>query len=590
MQGPHRPLVDARFRRPPRSRAAPARTRLDPGGAHTQTSLLNDANALTAPAALARWHPMTDTPRWTRAFAPGSVGASRSGSRSRRGCSGSARTPSRDRRRQRARRQLPHAGARPLDRTTAPARQPRDALPRDELPPRPWRTGAPRLFDARGPAHAFVEEDTPWYARTAPYCGRGLAPRAVRTRRSLAHPEFPELVALLLSEDTIRIVESGTLWTDSILNVMPSSIVSTGIIANNVTVTLAAYCVGVIFGLGTFYLIALNGLMIGGLSVFHGAARPRLPAVRVHGGPRPGRTHDDLPRRRRGRRARRCTGAAARTHARGILPARRLEDFALHDLLRVLLVGCGLIEGFISAEPSYPFTSRAVIGIASWLIAISAATGLLYRRNGRHGAGSDAPSRAHPVVSHEHRFLELRGISQRDRCAELTQRRCACAQPRDLLAGCERSVGIEPAARLAPCNSKNSDSPARRRPADACLQQAHGLAELAVAADVVEVQHQNDARVLAAERERTHRGGQRIALARQGRGRGQAGSKATDGGHAVARREAEQRHVGKRHEAHPILVLHRVLREAAGGVHVVAEGGSGDRSCRHSCDRRRASA
>jgi hypothetical protein len=53
----------------------------------------------------------------------------------------------------------------------------------------------------------------------------------------------------------------------------------------------------------------------------------------------------------------------------------------------VLLVGCGLIEGFISAEPSYPFASRAVIGIASWLIAISAATGLLYRRNGAAAPG-----------------------------------------------------------------------------------------------------------------------------------------------------------------------------------------------------------
>ena len=102
-------------------------------------------------------------------------------------------------------------------------------------------------------------------------------------------------------------------------------------------------------------------------------------------------------------------------------------------------------------------------------------------------------------------------------------------------------------------------------------EQAHGLAELAVTADVVEVQHEDDERALAAERERAHGGGQRIALARQGRGRGKSVAQATDRGHAVARREAEQRHVGEGHEAHAILVLHRVLREAAGGIHVVAE-------------------
>ena len=191
---------------------------------------------------------------------------------------------------------------------------------------------------------------------------------------------FPELVALLLPEKTIRAVEAGRLWTESVLNVVPSSIVSTGIISNNITVTLAAYCVGVIFGLGTFYIIATNGLMIGGLYAFtaqhdlgfrlfefttaHGPVE--LTAVCLAGAA--GAALGDALVRPRGRsRAESFRQAVSRTSRYLIFVA-------------ILLVGCGLIEGFISAEAGYPFASRAVIGVASWVITICAATGLLYRR------------------------------------------------------------------------------------------------------------------------------------------------------------------------------------------------------------------
>lgn len=191
---------------------------------------------------------------------------------------------------------------------------------------------------------------------------------------------FPELVALLLSEPTIRAVESGNLWTDSVLNVVPSSIASTGIISNNITVTLTAYCVGVIFGLGTFYIIVTNGLMIGGLYAFtaqHDLGFRLFEFTAAHGpveltticlaGAAGAALGDALVRPRGRSRAESFRHAVSRT-------SRYLVFCAL------LLVGCGLIEGYISAEPSYPFASRAVIGIASWTIAICAATGLLYQR------------------------------------------------------------------------------------------------------------------------------------------------------------------------------------------------------------------
>lgn len=191
---------------------------------------------------------------------------------------------------------------------------------------------------------------------------------------------YPELVALLLPEPTIRSVEAGRLWTDSILNVVPSSIVSTDIISNNITVSLAAYCVGVIFGLGTFYIIATNGLMIGGLYAFtarHDLGIGLLEFTAAHGpveltaiclaGAAGFALGDALARPRGRTRAESFRLAVSRT-------SRYLVFVAL------LLVGCGLIEGYISADPGYPFVNRVVIGVSAWVIAACAATGVLYRR------------------------------------------------------------------------------------------------------------------------------------------------------------------------------------------------------------------
>ncbi|MGR9052696.1 MAG: stage II sporulation protein M, partial [Gammaproteobacteria bacterium] len=75
----------------------------------------------------------------------------------------------------------------------------------------------------------------------------------------------PELVALFASSEMINHVESGRLWTDDMLNIMPSSILSFGIIANNATVSLFAFALGALYGLGTLYVIVLNGVMLGGI-------------------------------------------------------------------------------------------------------------------------------------------------------------------------------------------------------------------------------------------------------------------------------------------------------------------------------------
>lgn len=197
---------------------------------------------------------------------------------------------------------------------------------------------------------------------------------------------YPELVALIASEEMIGIVESGELWTDGMLNIVPSSVLSVGILANNITVSLVAYGVGIIFGLGTFYLITLNGLMIGGIFAFthqHNLSLRLLEFVAAHGpveltticlaGAAGAALGEALIRPRGASRAESFRHAVSRT-------SRYLVFCAL------LLIVCGFIEGYISPNPTFPLASRAVIGLAWWMIAFMAMTGALYRSHTRRRA------------------------------------------------------------------------------------------------------------------------------------------------------------------------------------------------------------
>ena len=51
----------------------------------------------------------------------------------------------------------------------------------------------------------------------------------------------------------IATVERGELWTDGLLNVTPSAVLSVDILTNNIIVSFFAFASGIIFGLGTFY-------------------------------------------------------------------------------------------------------------------------------------------------------------------------------------------------------------------------------------------------------------------------------------------------------------------------------------------------
>ena len=191
---------------------------------------------------------------------------------------------------------------------------------------------------------------------------------------------YPELIGLLAAENMINGVEAGRLWTEGMLNVVPSSVVSVGILANNIAVSLAAFVVGIFFGLGTFYLIALNGLMLGGIFAFthqHGMAGELLKFVTAHGvvelsviclaGAAGMMLGESLIRPTHGTRRESFQYATARTGRLLILCA-------------LLLIGCGFIEGYLSPDPDFPMINRVIVGFGYWVVMIGALTGRLFGR------------------------------------------------------------------------------------------------------------------------------------------------------------------------------------------------------------------
>lgn len=191
---------------------------------------------------------------------------------------------------------------------------------------------------------------------------------------------YPELAALFASESMIKSVEQGQLWTDGLLNIMPSSVLSAQIFTNNILVSLTAMCLGVFYGLGTLYIVGLNGLMLGSvfaLTAEYGMDDELFKFILAHG-------MVELSV---------IFVAGAIGFSIGESLARpgqrtRIEAFqhAVHRgtklmlLCIVFLIGAGLIEGYISPNPAYSITLRWAVGFSYWLLFLFALCGWRLRR------------------------------------------------------------------------------------------------------------------------------------------------------------------------------------------------------------------
>jgi uncharacterized membrane protein SpoIIM required for sporulation/uncharacterized RDD family membrane protein YckC len=197
---------------------------------------------------------------------------------------------------------------------------------------------------------------------------------------------FPDLIAMFASPQLIATVERGDLWTDGLLNVTPSAVLSVSILTNNIVVSLFAFCSGIVFALGTFYIVGLNGFSLGAIFAFtaqHGLAGRLFDFVVAHG----------------------CvelsciciSGAAGSYLGEALIrPGTHTRSEAFHlaarDGIRVLAVVtlllfiCGFIEGYVSPDPEIPRWARVTIGLGYWVFMISLLRGYVFGRS-RGGAG-----------------------------------------------------------------------------------------------------------------------------------------------------------------------------------------------------------
>ena len=91
-------------------------------------------------------------------------------------------------------------------------------------------------------------------------------------------------IPLVAPPHLIQQVEGGKVWFDSILAVRP--LASSSIMTNNISVTFLAFALGITLGLGTVYIMAFNGLLLGTLAALchiHGLSVDFWSFVLPHG-------------------------------------------------------------------------------------------------------------------------------------------------------------------------------------------------------------------------------------------------------------------------------------------------------------------
>ena len=192
---------------------------------------------------------------------------------------------------------------------------------------------------------------------------------------------YPDLIAMFADPKLIATVERGELWTDGVLNVTPSAVMSVELLTNNIVVSFFAFCSGIIFGLGTFYLIGMNGLSLGAFFAFtgqHGLADRLFDFVIAHGcvelsciciaGAAGAYVGEALIR----------PGALTRSEA---FRAAAGEGIRVLVVVTLLLFICGFIEGYVSPDPEVPRWARVTIGVGYWLFMISLLRGYVFGRS-----------------------------------------------------------------------------------------------------------------------------------------------------------------------------------------------------------------
>src|ERR1035438_2549311 len=71
----------------------------------------------------------------------------------------------------------------------------------------------------------------------------------------------PEFMRHFVGPEMIATMERHTMWTESVVSVAPMA--SSAIMTNNLSVSFVTFAGGIVFGLGTFFSLYVNGMMLG---------------------------------------------------------------------------------------------------------------------------------------------------------------------------------------------------------------------------------------------------------------------------------------------------------------------------------------
>ncbi len=168
----------------------------------------------------------------------------------------------------------------------------------------------------------------------------------------------PDFALQVLGPRMVRTIQEHKMWTTSIVSVKP--LAASSIATNNLTVTFSTFAMGVTAGLGTLYLLAFNGLLMGVVGTacaLHGLSLSLWSFVAGHGSL-------EIP-------AILFSGGAGLRLATGILfPGRLRRSDALKLAAREAIqleLGCiplllvaGTVEGFFSPSPAPPWEKFAL--------------------------------------------------------------------------------------------------------------------------------------------------------------------------------------------------------------------------------------
>lgn len=207
------------------------------------------------------------------------------------------------------------------------------------------------------------------FRRNAAACGVALAlfVMAAIVGAALTWQE-PDFKLKILGPRMVDTIERRQMWTHSILSVKP--VASSAIMTNNLSVSFMVFAMGITAGIGTIYMVLLNGLMIGVIGMACWQSEMSVPLwsfVAPHG-------VLELPA------IFIASGAGLRIAQGllfpGVLPRGESLSRAGSEAVRLLLgavpmlIAAGLIEAFVSPTQLDPGMKFAMAGATFTMLAV----------------------------------------------------------------------------------------------------------------------------------------------------------------------------------------------------------------------------